>query len=135
MKRAVTVLFFTYLVVNLFSQSQMQIKELAYQDYQKADKELNEVYQKILEKYKENTVFIEKLRATQLIWIQFRDAELEMKYPHPDKNLYYGSMYFVCTSEYLRELTEERTKKLKEWLGVPDEYEPCNGSVGAYSSY
>jgi uncharacterized protein YecT (DUF1311 family) len=97
--------------------------------YKKADANLNNVYKQILSKYKTDTVFIEKLRKTQKIWIAYRDAELEMKFPAENKQLDYGSVYSMCVSLFLKELTEERTQKLNVWIDGEEEGNVCKGSV------
>lgn len=111
-----------------FAQTQAEMNHDAYVDYQKADKELNSVYQKILNEYKTDTVFIKNLKRSQKIWIQFRDAEMIARYPDRETG-YYGSIQPVCWNMHLTELTEDRTKKLKLWLTGIKEGDPCSGSV------
>jgi uncharacterized protein YecT (DUF1311 family) len=64
------------------------MNQQSFDSYDKADKELNNVYKKILEKYKSDTLFIKNLKISQRIWITFRDAELNMKFP--DDGPYWG---------------------------------------------
>jgi uncharacterized protein YecT (DUF1311 family) len=111
-----------------FSQTQSELNQKALESYKKADKELNTIYQKILSEYKSDTLFIKNLKASQRIWITFRDAELNMKYPERDPN-YYGSIQPTCVAMYLEQLTKERIKTLKVWLvGIP-EGDCCSGTV------
>jgi uncharacterized protein YecT (DUF1311 family) len=98
----------------------------AFNNYKKSDKELNSVYQKILKEYASDTLFIKNFKKAQRIWIQYRDAEMEAKYPHPDE---YGSVFPMCYSIVLKNLTEERTKKIKIWLIGIEEGDVCTGSV------
>src|SRR5262250_178724 len=51
---------------------------------QKADAELNDIYQQLLKKNASDTNFIEKLKISQRAWVTFRDAQLEAIYPDPD---------------------------------------------------
>ncbi len=74
-------------------------------------------------------MFLKKLKAAQRLWIQFRDAELEMRYPLENKKLAYGNAYYECTEQFLIDMTIQRTNTLKEWLS-PEEYDVCNGSKG-----
>ena len=97
------------------AQTQSEMNQEAYDDYKKSDIELNVTYKKILTMYKSDTAFIKRLRVSQRLWVKFRDAELEMKYP-PREPGYYGSVQPMCNAYYLKELTEERTKKLQLWL-------------------
>ena len=110
------------------SQTQSEMNNESLNSFENADKELNDVYKKILIEYKSDTTFIKNLKASQRIWITFRDAELKMKYPEREP-LWYGSMYPLCVNGYLQELTVERTKKLKEWLTGVEEGEGCGGSI------
>jgi len=114
---------------NCFSQTQAEMNKELNAEFNKTDKQLNEIYQAILSKYKSDLVFVENLKKSQRLWIQFRDAELEMKFPAKNKQLEYGSLYPMCVSIYIKELTEERIKTLKEWVSGTDEGENCNGSV------
>lgn len=109
-----------------FAQSQTALNMKAYSDYQKADKELNVVYGKILKEYADQPQFIKKLKVTQRLWVQLRDAELAAKYPESGT---YGSAAPMCESIYLETLTKDRTKFLRVWLtGIP-EGDVCVGSV------
>jgi len=111
-----------------FSQTQAEMNKDAYAALNEADKKLNEVYQKILIEYKEDVTFVKSLKNVQRIWIQFRDAELEMKYPNYTDS-YYGLSYPMCSAIYLKELTEERTDKLTIWLKGIEEVDMCSGSI------
>ena len=128
MKKVLFILFFTISLTS-FSQSQHEMSKEAREAYEKADVELNTVYKKIVTKYKSDTLFINKLRKTQRIWITYRDAELEMKFPAENKELEYGSVYSMCTSLFLTTLTEERSEKLSIWLNGVEEGDVCSGSI------
>ena len=111
-----------------FTQTQFEMNQMADQEYKKADIELNAVYKKILNDYKLDTAFITNLKKAQKIWIAFRDAEMLAKYPKREQG-YYGSIFPLCWSNYLTELTIERTNKLKQWVNKADEGDACSGSV------
>jgi len=125
------ILLILFLIFNLtcFSQSQSELNQIANIGYKKADIELNDVYKKILTEYKTDSIFIDRVKKTQRIWISYRDAELEMKFPAENKQAEYGSVYSMCASEFLKELTEERIEKLQVWLKGIEEEEICSGSV------
>ena len=101
----------------------------AFAAYEKADKELNDVYRDILAAYKSDTAFIYNLRASQRIWITFRDAELNMKYPEREAGDY-GSLHPLCRANYLGELTRDRIVTLRKWLLGAEEGDACSGSIG-----
>ena len=125
-------IFITFIVITItltsFSQTQLEMNQQSSVEQFSADDELNYVYNQILIDYQNDSNFIEKLKISQRLWIKFRDAELEMKFPETDKRNY-GSMYPMCANGYLEQLTKERIKKLKEWLKPPPDGEGCVGSI------
>jgi len=111
-----------------FCQTQFEMNKESGDSFEKADKELNEIYKKILFEYKSDTLFIKNLKSSQRIWITFRDAELKMKFPEREPG-WYGSMHPMCVSGYLEKLTRARIKTLSQWLGSIEEGEGCGGSI------
>jgi uncharacterized protein YecT (DUF1311 family) len=101
---------------------------MQYDSYKKTDKKLNEVYQAILKAYKSDTEFIKNLRASQRIWMNFRDAEVKVKFPDREEG-YYGSIHPLCVSAYLEELTLDRVSTLSQWLKGSEEGDACSGSI------
>ena len=96
--------------------------------YKEADAELNRVYKKIVETYKDNTLFLDKLKKSQRAWIKLRDADFELQYPHANEAGYYGSLFSMCAANYKTELTLQRVIFLKQWLVGVQEGEVCSGS-------
>jgi uncharacterized protein YecT (DUF1311 family) len=125
------ILLFAFLLAPLFSfaQSQGDMNASADKDFQQADRELNATYQKILKDYKSDAAFISRMKASQRIWIQFRDAELLARYPAKDARVEYGSVFPMCWSIYKTDLTKERTKQLRVWVDGIAEGDVCTGSV------
>ncbi len=113
--------------------AQLQVEEDKDISYEEADKALNKVYQQLLKKYEKAPIFLKKLKIAQRLWIKFRDAELEMRFPLDNKRVNYGSVYFGCAEKLLIDMTVERTNTLKEWLLDVDEYDGCNGSKGVFN--
>jgi uncharacterized protein YecT (DUF1311 family) len=113
-----------------FAQTQSDLNKEASDSYAKSDKELNQVYQKLLTIYKEDTAFIKNLKASQRIWITFRDAELKMKFPDREPG-YYGSIHPLCQANYLEYLTRERIRTLQVWVDGTTEMDECAGSIRA----
>jgi len=111
-----------------FSQTQLEMNEAEHKKFLKADKELNQVYQQILTEYKSDTTFISNLKASQRLWVQFRDAEMKMMYPDREPG-YYGSIQPMCWAMYKTELTKERIKKLRTWLAGQEEGDSCSPSI------
>jgi len=111
-----------------FGQSQGEMNEDAIKGYQKADKELNTIYQKILKEYAEDTVFIKNFKSAQRLWVQFRDAEMKALYPDREDG-YYGSVLPMCWYTSITQLTDERAKTLNIWVTGVREGDVCSGSV------
>lgn len=111
----------------LLCQTQSDMNDDAAAEYTAAQAEMNKVYQQIQKAYQDDPLFLEKLKLSQDLWLKFRDAELAMKFPAEEKYEYYGSVYGMCASYCLLELTQSRTLKLREWL-EPVKDDACAGS-------
>jgi uncharacterized protein YecT (DUF1311 family) len=83
---------------------------------QKADAQLNDVYQQLLKKNASDTKFIEKLKISERAWVAFRDAQLEAIYPDPDPRAAYGTVFTMCECMAREELTMDRVKQLRRML-------------------
>ncbi|MFK7905344.1 MAG: lysozyme inhibitor LprI family protein [Chitinophagales bacterium] len=127
MKKSLIVLI-TLFCLNGYAQTQSNMTISAQGIYAETDKELNKVYNTILSAYQDDAEFINNLRASQRLWIQFRDAEVKVKYPNRRAG-HYGSSHSMCVSAYLAKLTEERTNTLQAWLNGVEEGDLCSGSV------
>jgi uncharacterized protein YecT (DUF1311 family) len=129
-KNILTGLLITMLVVfashSTYAQSQLVLNMKASDNYEKADKELNVVYRRILKEYAAQPVFIKKLKVAQRLWVQLRDAEVAARYPEREN---YGSGVAMCESTYMEMLTRERIKFLRVWLTGIAEGDVCSGSV------
>ena len=112
----------------VYSQSQMEMNIDAKKEYESVDSQLNEVYNQILTEYADNKDFIKNLRASERLWIKFRDAELLMKFPK-NSEVRNGSVFPVCYYSYLTNLTEQRTTTLNQWILGEPEGEVCSGSI------
>lgn len=110
------------------AQTQAEMNIAAIDSYHKTDKQLNDIYKQILVKYKSDTIFIKNLKASQRIWITFRDAELKMKFPEKVEG-FYGSIHPVCVAGYLEKLTRQRILTLSAWIDGYIEGDACNGSI------
>jgi len=128
MSRAILILFFNCSFC-CFSQTQFEMNRMSGEEFIKSDSILNDVYSKIILAYKSDTVFIDRLERSQRIWKAFRSAELEMKYPEKEKRSYYGAVYPMCVSFFLKDITDERIEKLRVWLDGIEEGNVCTGSV------
>ena len=130
MKYFSLLLVIIFTTASLFAQTQSEMNIEASNSYKKVDNELGVVYQQILKKYSKNTKFINSLRISERLWIQFRDAEVKMMYPADDARMAYGSMYPLLYFSLLEELTKTRLKELKVW--VNPKQQDIQGSIGDY---
>lgn len=89
------------------------------QEYRRVDLKLNEVYQEILTLNKSNKVFLMNLTKAQRLWVQFRDAQLDLKYPPETEPSYYKSVIPMLQAMFLTELTIQRIKELEELMDQP----------------
>lgn len=93
-------------------QSQPELNAQALAEFEKADKELNEVYQKVLKQLSDDEITKQKFIAAQKAWIKFRDAEAELE-ADSERG---GSMENMVRSNSETELTKARTTELKKYL-------------------
>ena len=131
MKKILGILLFTFCISTSFAQTQFEMNDEAFNIYKKVDNELGVVYKLILKKYAKNIKFINSLRASERLWIQFRDAEVKMMFPSDNPRMTYGSMYPLLYYGYLTELTRIRLKQLKIWANPRQQ--DMQGSVGDYN--
>jgi cell division protein FtsL len=121
-------LLFT-LVISTFGISQSTTNTNNNRDFEESEAQLSQVYQQILNEYENDTVFVSRLKETQRILYLFREAELQMKFPEDNKEVFYGSIYRECANQYLIELTEDRIEKLQIWVEGVEEGDVCSGSI------
>lgn len=91
-------------------------KEALREMSEERDKELNIVYQKIMQEA--NSVTKKKLRNAQCAWIKFRDSEMEKSYY--TNNPTGGSMGVLFSLNTAAKLTEEITIQLAEMYDALD---------------
>lgn len=108
--RALTVLLFTFFFTVTYSQTNAEMLEKSSKRFEKIDKELNVVYQKIMKStagtQKEN------IKKAQIAWLKFRDLHCDCE----SKQHEGGTMESLVHTECLAKLTEERVKQLKIFL-------------------
>ena len=103
--------------------SQAALDACAQSDFWKADKQLDLVYQSLIQKMKGDSAATESLENSERAWLVFRDAQMKALHPHPEKE---GSVSPMCRSSQMAELTLQRVKMLKHMLNTEE------GNVCAY---
>ena len=128
MKNFMVILFISIsLYVNAQTQHEMNME--VKESFVKSDSTLNAIYKQIFKEYAEDTIFLNKLRISQRLWVKFLDAEIEARYPQNPKRLWYGSMFPMCYWGMKKNMTEARIKQLRVWIDGLPETEGCVGSV------
>ncbi len=95
---------------NPAGETQPEMNACAHQDYEKADKALNEAYAAVVAIHKNDNEAIGLLKSAQRSWIKFRDAECEFE-TIDSKG---GSIRPLLRSQCLTGLTEARTRQLRK---------------------
>ncbi len=101
------------------SGTQLEMKFCARDDYKKADKKLNDVWQQLMKKGKGNKSYIKKIRNAQRQWLKFRDAEVDAMFACDEGDnmrVCWGSIYPMLYHGALTHLTELRIKQLQDYL-------------------
>jgi uncharacterized protein YecT (DUF1311 family) len=93
------------------AQSQPEMTAQSWAEFDKADKELNEVYQKVL-KSMDDDIGRQKLVAAQKAWVKFRDAQAELD-ADSERG---GSLANQVMAISETDMTKARIAELKQYL-------------------
>ena len=95
---------------SLVAQTQSEMNQTAYNDFKKADAELNQIYKKVIKilNEKEKTLLIK----AQKDWLVFRDSHCKFEIEQYDGGSIQPLMYSSCLSER----TNSRIEDLKAIL-------------------
>jgi uncharacterized protein YecT (DUF1311 family) len=104
------------------------MNEEACNKLNRADAELNRIYQQILAAKATDTDFVKAFQEAHTAWISFRDAHIRSIYPDPDSRAH-GSVYPMCRCMLLEQMTTQRAKEIRRlWVDGVDEGDVCIGS-------
>lgn len=126
-KQILIIIFLSGLSFALLA-SQADLNKAACDEFQKADANLNDVYQQVLNNYKNDKPFIERFVMAQKKWIQFRDAYVDSMYVPEHKNEY-GSVLPMCECYFIEQITKDRINQLRVWIKGTEEGDVCTGST------
>ena len=112
----------------VLAQTQLELNQDACTTLKKADRLLNQTYQKVLTAHKQDKAFINHFKNAQRKWIDFRDAYVDSMYI-PEYSDSYGSIMPMCKCLFIEQVTNERIKQLQVWVNGAQEGDACNGSV------
>ena len=125
--KSILTLFIGLLFISGFSQSTTELNIEAGKSSYNATLKLTNMFNTILEEYKQDTLFTEKLKTSQNLWLSYRDAQIQTKYPEGQNS--YGTIYSMCESIYREYLTNQRIETLQDWVDGIEEGDVCLGSV------
>ncbi len=111
MKTSIVMLFLVFTVAISLSQTQGDGRAT----FDKSDKKLNDAYQMLLAVKRSDTAFVKDLRASQRAWVQFRDAEVALKFPN-QASVGKNDSLPTNVANLLVQLTDDRTRALLEML-------------------
>jgi uncharacterized protein YecT (DUF1311 family) len=108
------------------AKTQADINNCAAYASNKADAELNRVYQQLLRNHAGQKNYIAKLEVAQEAWVKFRNAHVEFLYPELNEGQVRaeGTAYPMCRAMEITRLTRERIKDLESLLN-PKEGDVC----------
>jgi uncharacterized protein YecT (DUF1311 family) len=95
------------------AQAQPEMNDCANQEFAAADKEMNEVYAKLVATMKDDPDSLAAFKKAQRAWVAFRDAEVAALYP---RGADAGSLTPMCGSLEMAHLTRQRSAELKRIL-------------------
>jgi uncharacterized protein YecT (DUF1311 family) len=101
---------------------QNTMNRCAGEDYQAADRKLNDVYSKVMTAL-DDAGYKAKLKSAQRAWIQYRDTECIFEVAENEG----GSIYPLVYSGCLTRLTNARTKELQLYLTCFKDADKCGG--------
>ena len=133
MKRKFKLFLITFILLTftqlVHAQTQGQMNGDASQEYNSKKFELEGIINRIKTLYSKDKDFLEAFQKSNDIWLKYRDAQFKMRYPSNNPKLDYGSIYPMCFSDYLTQLTKKRIVELRLWADGLKEGEACCGSV------
>lgn len=96
--------------------SQNGMDRCASEEYSRADRDLNTVYQRLLAKVRLVQGAAEKTKHMEQAWIAYRDGYIEAMYPSEDKQAAYGTIYPMNVDLALARLTRMHAKDLENLI-------------------
>ncbi|GAA4309908.1 hypothetical protein GCM10023143_18030 [Compostibacter hankyongensis] len=117
-----------FFVAAFKEQREMNIK--AYQTYQKKKAKMDSTYRSVLSEYSKDTLFVRKMKVSQLTWEKSLEADMDAIFPQVKTNpMYYGDIQPLCDYDLRSAFVDRRTAFLAQWLRGFPEGECCSGSV------
>lgn len=98
--------------------SQPNLDACSSDDLVAAEKEMESVYQALVEKYASNSLLLERRARAQQSWLKFREDDWKAQFACPEFNtqLCWGPHAFINVNVRRTEQTKERTRRLRDLL-------------------
>lgn len=88
-----------------------QTKDESRVYFENSDRQLNDIYQRLVDAKKEDKLYIENLKISQQAWLKLRDAQLTLMYPD-HSSIEKPDLLSSSELKYLAYLTDERVDVL-----------------------
>jgi uncharacterized protein YecT (DUF1311 family) len=111
------------------AQTQTELNADACAALSQAEQKMRETYSRVVERMRDDHVFVAKLGRAQEAWNAYVDASLDAIYPAEDKRSEYGTMFPMCSCRRAMSYVQDRIKQLEVWLVGVEQGETCTGSV------
>ena len=124
-------LLFSLFVLPLSAQLRTQFEVSIILKYKEAEEKIRDVYRQVLASHLQDTLFQRNLTAAQNIWYQYRDAQINVRFPK-QKRPENDSSNILYIYAYKRQLTEARIKELQSYLengNIPQIVEPQTRTI------
>lgn len=102
------------------AQSQMEMNASTLAELEKADRQLNALYGKLMKDNQDDTQYYSDLREAQRAWLKFVEFHMKVSFPlkeGEDPRVVYGSVYPADYSILKTGLIRERIAQLKQLAG------------------
>lgn len=118
---------------NFFSEAFAEQRKMngdAYREMVARTKLMDSVFAEILSQYKDDSLFVRKMKYAQALWVRSLEADMDAIYPHVKNKLsYYGDVQPLCEYNIRSTFINRRISFLLTWLKGFPEGQCCGGSV------
>jgi len=108
-------------------QTQSDLNMEADHSLRSAEQQMATVFNQLRNRASANPDALALLDKAQVAWVAYRDAQLGVMWPSPEKQANYGTVFPMCVSYARAELTNKRTAELKLML-KRDEGDVCGNA-------
>lgn len=96
--------------------TQLELNACASTEAAQADALLGKTYQQLLSEVAGKPAYVAKIKAMENLWLHYRSAYLEAKFPEADKSRAYGSVYPMEADIARAQLTQAHAIELSRLI-------------------